>query len=460
MPRGKIFTFLLLSAMGLTCLSQDRPVYIFQKDDSLLKRNYYNQVIHKKKSLVSSVEKKQYATDYKKVYETQFKEISELWLSSRIVTASPAHDYLQAVLKQILSVNPELKSMDLRVAFSRDWWPNAFSMGEGSIAINGGLFIFLKDEAELAFVLCHELAHYYLDHTNKSIRKSIETLNSDSLKQEIKSISKQEFRQNEQLEKLVKLFVFDKSRHSRDHESEADHVAYRFMKKTGYDTRAIRSCLELLDKVNDSSLFSPLELQKIFHFPEYGFRKKWIQNESAIFNQMNETYSPLTKEERDSLKTHPDCEKRIRLLEDSISLGKGRFWLVDEKLFMQLKKEFIPEITEQNYRDEQLASNLYYSLQLLQFPEYEPMAVYSVARCLNALYESQKNHEIGLKIGAENKAYSADYNLLLRMLSRVRLDELAALNYQFCKKYVTKMNGYTGFKEEMEKARKINFSHN
>ena len=448
--------FLLFSVISLSCVAQLQPVHSFQKDDTILKKTYYDRSIGKKEILLSLIDKKN-AWDYKKIYEDHFTEIGKLWKSARTVTDPAAHGYLQSIVQKIISTNAELKKTDARIVFSRDWWPNAYSMGEGTIAINAGLMVFLDNEAELVFVLCHELAHYYLDHTTNAIKKYVETVNSEAFQQELKRLAKTEFGVNKQLEELSKSFAFSSRRHNRENEAAADRLAFSLMKKTGYDCNAIKTGLELLDKVDDSLLYKPLALQQVFHFNEYPFKKKWIQKESSIFSQLDENDSPLSSKEKDSLKTHPDCTKRISLLTDSLqSISvKGEKFLVNEKLFKQLKKDFFIEMTEQCYRDKNLSRNLYFSLLLLQSQENIPVAIYSVSRCLNQIYDYQKDHKLGSKIDAENKTYPEEYNNLLRMLGRLRLDEIASLNYNFCKQYVSQMKGYEGFEEQMNKAKKL-----
>lgn len=451
-----IVAILFFHSFHFPVFAQLQPVYRFQVDDSLLKQKYFEQSLEKKKSLTSTLEK-QYAADYKAVYNDQFKEVELLLKSSRAVTAPDVHGYLQSVLQKIVEANNELKGLQLRVVFSRDWWPNAYSMGEGTLAVNAGLMVFLGSEAELVFVLCHELAHFQLDHSNKKIKKYIETINSEEVKKELKRLSKEEYRVNQQLAELERSVVFDSRRHSRDNEAEADRQAFRFMKNTGYDCNSIVSVLQLLDKIDDTLLFRPLDLEKVLNLNEYPFKKKWIQKQSSIFSQVGDE-STLTQKEKDSLKTHPDCSIRIALLDDSIkkvsSPGKKKF-IVNENMFNRLKKEFIIEITEQNYKSKNLSRNLYYGLLLLQNEVEVPMAVYSIARCLNLAYEYTKNHRFGTMIDAESKVYPADYNLLLRMLNRIRLEEIAALNYYFCASYLTAMKDYEGFTEEMMKAQKV-----
>ena len=134
----------------------------------------------------------------------------------------------------------------------------------------------------------------------------------------MKRLSKQEYGAGQQLDEMIKKLEFGNRRHRRENETKADRYAFMFMKNTGFDCNGIKTCLQLLDKVDDSLLYKSIDPGLIFNFSSYPFKKKWIQNESAIFSQMSNDNSPLTKKERDSLRTHPDCAVRISFLEDSI----------------------------------------------------------------------------------------------------------------------------------------------
>lgn len=453
MLKVRLYLFITLLLPALCVVAQTQSVYSFWKDDTLLRKKYYDQSI-KKKDVFIAAAGKEHQKDFKEIYNNHFEEIGELWKSSRPVTAPEVNNYLQSIVQKIFAVNPDLKNTDARVVFTRDWWPNAVSMGDGSITVNGGLVLFMEDEAEMAFVICHELAHYYLDHSNKAIKKTVQTVNSEEFKKEVKRLSKQEYRVSEQMQNLFKKMAFGSRRHSRDNEAEADKQAFQFMKNTGYDCNGIIKCLQLLNHIDDTSLYKPFVPETTFSFELYPFKKKWTQKASAIFGQMSSDDSPLSEKEKDSLKTHPDCEKRITLLQDSINkLNAGKKFIVNEAFFNELKKQFFAEITEQEYRDDNLARNLYYSLLMLQKGENIPLAVYSIARDFNILYQRQKDHKLG-DISRENRYYPADFNLLLRMIDRLKLEEIAMLNYYFCKKYEAQMSSYKEFDVEMQKAKK------
>jgi len=451
--------WIYLCSSVFTSFSQRMPVYKFQEDDTLLKRKYFDAALQKKALLLNSLNKEK-SKNYKEAYEDMFEVVKDLLLSTRSVTEEKADNYIKAVASKIISSNPELKGLDTRIIFTRDFSPNAYSIGDGTIAFNAGLFIYLNNEAEMAFVLGHELAHYYLDHSKKRIDKLVYLINSDSLKKELKRLSKQEYRIGEELDKIIKSLAFDIKRHSREGEEEADRVGVRFLRNSGYHGNGFITSMQILDKIDDTAMFSSLNLQKILSFPDYPFRERWIKKESAIFSGLNpEEASGLSAKERDSLKTHPNCTRRISLLESSVMNISGKEFQVDEQLFNQLKRDLIPEIIEEVFRSGNISLNLYLCLEMLQEGKHMPLAAFSIARDLNLIYKHQKEHQLGLIIDTENRRFNESYNLLLRMIYKLRLSEIADLNTSFCTYYMDQMKNYDGFEKEFQKAKQNKLAH-
>src|SRR5215213_10124275 len=85
-----------------TISAQLRPVYTFQKDDTSLRRNFYEVTMAKKKESIKSVGKL-YADDYKWIYENHYNEIGSLWKSNSTVTEPTAFKYLQSIVEKIIS---------------------------------------------------------------------------------------------------------------------------------------------------------------------------------------------------------------------------------------------------------------------------------------------------------------------------------------------------------------------
>ncbi len=459
MKTARYLIVLIITLLFTThSFAQLSPQYLLQKDDTLLRTKYFDETAVNEKLALSKIDKR-YSGDYKKIYKEEYKKIAEFWSGSSPITDPGVNDYLQTIVQKIISSNVELKSMDVRVVFSRDWWPNAYSMGDGTIAINAGLYIFLKNEAELAFVISHELAHYYLGHTEKAIQAYVEKINSKQYQTDLKRISRQGYSVNKQLGDLMKTMIFDTRRHGRDNESDADEYALRFMKNTGYDCNAIKTTLQTLDNIDDATYFAKVpNIETELNFSGFPFKQSWISKQSSIFSSLSDEDSPESIQEKDSLKTHPDCKKRILLFEASWKDNgeKGNSFLINEKKFNDLKRQLFYEIMEYAYHEDDLSRNLYYSLMILENEPNNEYAIYSVVRCFNRLWDLQKKHQLRQAIEKEDKFFPAEYNLLLRMLDRLSLDEIVSLNVAFVSEYEEAIKDYPGFAAELDTLKKMN----
>ncbi len=454
------YSFCLLFFCFLTSFTFAQSSYPFFVDDSTMKAKYAKEIDSIKIAKIKSFDKK-YIKDYKGIYDDAFGEIKKLILSKESVTDTAINNYLQRIVKEVVSKNNELSSLKLRVFFTRNLVANAYSMGEGTMAVNAGMIFYLKNEAELAFIISHELAHYYLDHSGKSIEKYITTINSQDYQKKVKAISKKEYGTNKELDLLAKQYVFDSRKHDRSQEAEADYFAFKFLKNTIFNINSIISCLQVLDKLSDSTFFKPLKLDVVLNNEAYPFKKSWIEEESSIFSQLDLKKDTSNKKEADSLKTHPDCKKRIALLKDSVlkfARNNQPYFITNQANFDKVKVKFLMEGIEYCHTENRLSKNLYYTLSLLQVQQEKPFAIYSIARCFNKMYDKQKNHHLGEAIDDENKYFDDDYNLLLKMVNKLSLQEIAALNYHFCKTNLTTGQLYKNFETEWKTAQ-LNYTN-
>lgn len=445
-----IFLATLLSAASN---AQPKPVFLFPQQDTSLTGAIYRQALKTKNESIAALGK-EHKEDYKEIYEDRFELVSVLFDEKKIMADHEAYDYLQMILAKILSGNKELGNLRIRLVFSKDWWPNAYSIGEGTLVVNAGLLVNLGTEAELVSVICHEIAHLYLDHGNKAIKKSIDEVYSKEFKEKLKKLSKQDYGAGAELDKLLMNLAFSNRRYSRDNEAQADSQALVFLKNAGYNPHAILDCLGRLDSIDARPLYDTLNLTATLNFPDYAFRQRWIRKESAIFGEMNEEdMYTLSKEARDSLKTHPDCSRRIELLKHEVNkLPPGKDYAEGDRIFIKLKRRFIIEITDHLFDQKNYSRHLYYCLTMLKDTAFGPYATYATARVMNRLFDCQKDHSFGKVTEKETRGYQADYNLFLRMLDRLRLQELSDLNYYFCLLNKDRMAGFEGFDAEWEKA--------
>ena len=145
--------------------------------------------------------------DLVEVYQQRWENIKEKFDKKEIYTSPAAQEYLNRLVAAIRQGNPMLASADLSCYFSRSNIPNAAYIGEGIILFNMGLFQRLDNESEAVFVLCHEMAHFLLHHSENSINQYVATLNSDAVQAELRKIKGSEYRKHEQLQNLDQFFV-------------------------------------------------------------------------------------------------------------------------------------------------------------------------------------------------------------------------------------------------------------
>lgn len=361
-----------------------------------------------------------------------------------MLLATEPQAYLSALVNEIIKNNPASVN-DVRIFFSRSFYANASSMGEGTILFNIGLFHRLQNEAQAAFVLCHELAHYYLNHINNNIYEYVATVNSDDFQKQLKNIQKSGYGQNSQLEIMAKNLIFRNRRHSRAFEQAADSLALELLKNTGYDVQEALSCLSLLDSADKDKYDNDLELEKRFHFSSFPFKKGWLHSDDLQFTVP--TREKDTKE-KDSLKTHPDCALRIARLTNNVKQYRkqpARNFIVSEQSFHSLKKRFDYETIQYCFDADMVSRALYFTLQMLPHHPDDAYLNTMVGQCLNKLYTAQKAHQLGKITDLPNMTFTDRYNGLTQMIQNLRLQELAALSYYFLKEKETLLASYEPF---------------
>ena len=380
-------------------------------------------------SSLSGKNKKEIAELYKERYEMIKRKIDE----RELITNEEVQQYLDRLVKDITGKNKNILPGDIRIHFSRSNWPNASSMGEGTIIFNIGLFNRLQNEAQAAFVIAHELAHYYLNHSNHSIQRYVETVNSSEFQQQLKEIRNTQYGKNSALEKLALNLSFGSHRHTRAFEKAADSMAVELMRPTLFDLNEALTTLALLDSVDKDKYQVELKLEEFFNFPEYPFKKKWLSSSALSLSDTKEEVVKKKKLE-DSLKTHPDCQQRISLLAPKVQQyhsSDGRKFVVDENEFNKLKLQFDFEILEYEFETNEVSLCLYQTLQILHYDQNNPYLMAMVGKCFNSMYAAQAAHELGKIVDLPNPQYDAEYNNLLRLIQNLRLTELSSIAYYY-----------------------------
>lgn len=112
-----------------------------------------------------------------------------------------------------------------------DETPNAFALPGGLVGVHTGIFQVVENDAQLAAVIGHELAHVIARHHNE--RLSQQTLMQAGLAAAGSAVSPETVQIIAAAATLGVVLPY-----SRDQESEADHIGLIYMARAGYDPRA------------------------------------------------------------------------------------------------------------------------------------------------------------------------------------------------------------------------------
>lgn len=172
-------------------------------------------------------------------------------------------EYVRAVGDRLLKATELEGKVQFFVHKSQEL--NAASWQTGTIIINIGLLSRLENEAQLAYVLSHEIAHYQEQHPYKQYAQQVRQNHPTKSRELVKNFQEH----------------FD---YSLKYELEADSIALDIMKKSGYAIDESISTLEILlhqsprPFINLIEYFSSQEFQltrdDICDFKEYSAFKK------------------------------------------------------------------------------------------------------------------------------------------------------------------------------------------
>ncbi|WP_143305408.1 M48 family metalloprotease [Chitinophaga vietnamensis] len=218
------------------------------------------------------------------------------------------YNYLDGVISQIARGNSQLLPKKPFLMIDRNSSVNAYASGNGMIAVNIGLMAFVKTREELALVLAHELAHNIMQHPENGMKKKAEWLTSDEYKQSINAVMDSKYERLTRLKKVFEGYSFDRSRHQRYHESDADSLAIVLLRNSHMNIDA--AFFLRLDSA-DIQYRQPLKKNISEYFAAYQLKTEdaWMTKRTKGLSARNYNFVASTTLE-DSLKTHPDCQER------------------------------------------------------------------------------------------------------------------------------------------------------
>ena len=349
-----------------------------------------------------------------------------------------AYPYLTSIFNHVLLSNSLDKSR-FHFFIDRTFDINAYSFEDGTIVCNLGLLGGMENESQLAMVFCHEIGHYLLMHSNKSIISQLNKYNSHEFLARIKEIKKQEYNSKKQLEVLLLTDVFDRSRHSRGQEKAADSLGILLFGNTKYSANTVPA---IFDYFNSAEGLSNVITIKSFLDKE----KITIDDFSAIAPQKRMHFGTAEKKEIvDSLKTHPDCDKRKIEMQTFFGLNPRPgidFVTGNKQALDKLKKYALFEEAKYSKEKGNLGLYLY---QLIQndamFPTDRTIKneLYNTFAALYAHHKAHTFHEVvnAAYIPKNDKDQYATLLKLLDSLSLEKLNEITNTYYTNNNSFIT-----------------------
>lgn len=354
----------------------------------------------------------------------RFEHVVKLFNDDRIIVSSPLNTYLNEIVANITKENPEIPR-DISVYIERNTVANATSYGEGTIIVSLAILSRLENEQQVAFVMCHELAHYYLKHTKEAIYRFAELNFDKELNRQARDIRNDQYGSYTRMREFMKGIELTENRHSRTKEFEADEMGLKFLLNSKYaDAAAPVRTMQILDSVDHEGFRENLDFKKYFDFKNFPFKASWA-------NYNREDVWQLTKDESDTARTHPSCMRRAAALSRQLAHLKLEETYVPVIPFGTVRKQAAIDLIESSYHFKKYGRALFDALVLSEQYPNDVWLHAMIGRCLYQLYVAQGAHVLSKSLDQPGQQNDENYDRFLKFVHQLRLSELENLTYNY-----------------------------
>jgi len=439
-PLKRLITTLVLFCIVLNARSQSiysyaqlsKTFYARQKDS--LKKNWDCPTLYKEKATQK---------EYRTIWDDRTNFIVNAIDDQNYVYEPGVFNYVQGIINDIVNGNPQLFTDKPFLLVDRSSSANAYAVGGNIIAVNLGLIDFAESREEIALAIAHEMSHNILHHVDNMMKERAEWLSSDEYKKSINAVLDSKYERLTRLKKLLEGYSFNRSRHQRYHESDADSLAIVMLKNSKIPFEAgffLR--LDSTDLQYKQPLLHPLRE----YFEPYGlpFEQAWMQKKSKGLSTRNYNFKDTTTLD-DSLKTHPDCPQRYK---NTLALSDDNATLTP--IPAGIKQKVAKMVIWNMYDNMGLTPCLYRILQQKDKGVNDQWYDFMLHNIFAGLeYNDRQLHRF-IAIGITQKEYiSTDYYAMQNMLEQMPRESLA----QYCT--VLQNANFWGNRPADEKAMKI-----
>ncbi len=346
--------------------------------------------------------------------------IDDILQSGLVLFNDPATVYVNKVLENLPVSNTKLQRKSPRAYILNTSAVNAFATDQGIIFVTLGLLANLENEAQLAFILAHELAHVKHSHAIDKFIKSKDIDRDSRSKYNVDELS-------------MDRSLFQKSLYSRTLEEEADADGLELFLKSDYDPQAILKTFKILyysylpfeDHPFDQTFFEDAH----YRFPD----EVWLE-ETRPIGAMEED------EEQEKRSSHPSGIKRMNKLQSKVegksSEGK-KIFLLPESAFKTIQAKARYQIPFIELYREDFPSAIYTSFLLLQkYPDdLELKKLIGKALYMEAKYQryeaTNSDHERRRYNRKIAKASEGEVSQVYQLMTKLKSEELCVLAMKY-----------------------------
>jgi beta-barrel assembly-enhancing protease len=340
--------------------------------------------------------------------ETNF-VLDDMLQSGLVIFNDKITMYLNEVINTLVQGN-EPKLSKLKVYTLRTSVVNAFATSRGEVFVTLGLLAQMENEAQLAFVLAHELTHIEEQH---SIELYLETHG-------VKSSSNKQVLKNSQLNNKI----LSKHNYKKELETEADEKGLARFLKTKYSSASIRDVFDVLK-------YSYLP------FDNDAFDYSIFQNKQYVIpsNYRLETVKPINGEKEDKddeNSTHPNIATRKEVLNSALKgvndAGKSEY-VVSKERFMLIQKIARFELPQLYLKSEEYSKAVYTTFLMLK--KY-PQSTY-LKKCMakGLYYQAKYKNDGDYTFESIYKEVEGESQQVHYLMEQIKGDEMAVLAMRY-----------------------------
>lgn len=334
------------------------------------------------------------------IYQNYF--LQNLLMNGDVLINDPLTRYVNKVADELLKNDVSLRNQ-LHIYVIKDPSVNAHAFDKGFIFINIGLLAQLENEAQLAYILSHEITHVVKKHSITEYVENIKLENNTS----------DYDRGNEEERNLARY------RFSKEQETEADVEGLAMLKKSNYSIKTVNGAFDVLQYS-----YLPFEL--------IDFNKTFFEDENLILPDtlfLKKTQDVKSNDDYDDTKsTHPNIRKRRGAIEADLKVNdeaSRKKFIVSEDEFKTVRETARFELCNLYLVDRDYMNAIYGAYILLQkYPDnlflkkIEAKALFNVS--VNKSSKRSSGSDYNANENMSSKRYTIpDYNKIEGASQRV-----------------------------------------